>query len=411
MDEDRLLLSAALANPAEDTPRLMLADWYEEHDEHELAAALRGSREMVAFLSELVRWDTSPSQPLFTFENNEHRESFPRLAASRLLVRYRDLFPVPPGARAEYQADAPQPRSFTDPQPPYQFLYLWQHGRRKLVAGVRELASRNADEGGSRCVFKPVTDAEHFEGLSCLVQELVLRGHKPSAFSGAAEHAELMRERDHPLAWLPLARLPVEAALPVPWLNGVGLSGPERTPVPICSLEGVDAPAVIDSQSPPPESPLFAAVHVWATESNGLLEGRVFRLDRVLVTEVVGQLWFTRLPADSLVAALVSANWAITRASVGVALASLFGAAQSGGAYGQRQWGAYSRLYSWQSIGALCGCDADADVPTIAAVAQQCEWFEFGGTEWFYQITPDLGLICVRPDRLTVALLAATDTD
>src|SRR5215213_5884580 len=100
MTEDRLLFAAALANPAEDTPRLVLADWFDEHDEPDLAAALRLGREMVAFLGELTRWDVSPVCRNRVFENGASRELFPAAPAAELLTRYVAMFPIPPGVAA-----------------------------------------------------------------------------------------------------------------------------------------------------------------------------------------------------------------------------------------------------------------------------------------------------------------------
>ena len=126
---------------------------------------------------------------------------------------------------------------------------------------------------------------------------------------------------------------------------------------------------------------------------------------------MVGRLWFSRLPAGSLNAALVTANWSVSRLPASGALGALFGAAHGGGAYGRREWGAYARLHAWQSLGALAGCAPTASAEAVAAEALRCEWFEFGGTDWFAHIAGDLGLMCVRPDRLSVALLAASDSD
>src|SRR5215216_5077956 len=41
MDEERALLAAIYANPDEDTPRLVYADWLDEHDQPERAEYIR----------------------------------------------------------------------------------------------------------------------------------------------------------------------------------------------------------------------------------------------------------------------------------------------------------------------------------------------------------------------------------
>lgn len=419
MTEDALLFAAALANPAEDTPRLVLADWFDEHDEPELASALRAHARIVAYLAELIRWDASPVQrnQYYDHDREELRDLFPSLPAARLLTRYMDQFPLPPGAQTEYDVNAQHPLLAHKLAPPLVFLNRWHYQRAKQIALVRELAARASDRSPlDPDAFDPPADAHAFESQSCLLCELVLRGHAPFGIPGATAHAERMRAAGHPLAWLPLRLLrpDAELSLHVPRFgpNGaVSFGAPiVGTPLPSRAVTA-GAPAVIGSEEFRPESPLFAAVRGWWEESGGHAEGWQFRLDRPLDAGAVGRLWFSRLPAASLNAALVTPQWSVDRVEASGALAVLFGAAHNGGAYGRREWGAYARLRAWQSLSALCGCRPTAMPEDVAAVASGCEWFTFSGTQWFGQVAWDLGLICLRPDRRTVAILAATDTD
>ncbi len=416
MTEDALLFAAALANPAEDTPRLVLADWFDEHDEPDFALALRAGRELVAYLGELTRWDAVPVCRSQVYETGAFRELFPARPAARLLARYIDLFPVPPGTRTEFDENAPPPQSPGDPLDPAAFLSRWQHRRQHQIAALRELAARGSEKPTAQREYLARPNERDFELQSCLLHEAVLRESVPPVTSAALDHAARMRERGHPLAWLPLALLRPEGELPrrVPRFGPTGTSSygtlRDGDPLPVQAL-GPDAPAVIGSDALAPDSPAFAAVRSWADQSNGNLEGHVFRLDRALDADAVGRLWFSRLPAASLNAALVTANWFVNRRPTSGALGLLFGAAHGGGAYTRGEWGAYARLHAWQSLGELAGCALIASAEEVAAEALRCEWFEFGGTEWFARIAWDLGLICVRPDRRTIALLAATDTD
>ena len=45
MTDDAALFAACLARPSDDTPRLVLADWYDDHGEDEFAWALRAQVE------------------------------------------------------------------------------------------------------------------------------------------------------------------------------------------------------------------------------------------------------------------------------------------------------------------------------------------------------------------------------
>jgi hypothetical protein len=51
-------------------------------------------------------------------------------------------------------------------------------------------------------------------------------------------------------------------------------------------------------------------------------------------------------------------------------------------------------------------------IPSIADRAEQCQWLYFeASSEWFWQVAWDFGLVVIRPDRKSLAILAATDTD
>lgn len=411
MTDDALLFAAALANPAEDTPRLVLADWFDEHDEPELAAALRAHREVVAYLGELTRWDVSPALPSQRYDerNEMMRDLFPLRPTAQLLTRYISLFPRPP--HLEYP-----PHTDTLPTPT-ELLNAWQRGRARQVALVREMAARASDrEDIEPDTFAPTDDPRTFESQCCLLQELVLRGRNVFRVPGADAHAERMRERGHPLAWLSRRLLTPDAELSfhVPRFTpggGAMFGAPVvGEPLPVRTV-GAGAPAVVGAEPFAPESPLFDAVRGWGEVSNGSAEGYAFRLDKALIPDRVGRLWFSRLPAGALNAALVTPHWAVERVQVSGALAVLFGAAHNGGAYGRRQWGAYGRLFAWRSLAALAGCPPHLEPEDVARVADGCEWFTFSGTQWFAQVAWDLGLICLRPDRSSIALLAATDTD
>lgn len=66
---------------------------------------------MVAFLAELVRWDTSPSLHSWVDAVRAVGGGFPVAAAARLVARYLDLFPAPPGVPRWYREDAPLERN------------------------------------------------------------------------------------------------------------------------------------------------------------------------------------------------------------------------------------------------------------------------------------------------------------
>jgi len=60
----------------------------------------------------------------------------------------------------------------------------------------------------------------------------------------------------------------------------------------------------------------------------------------------------------------------------------------------------------------LVGAPEDQNVEQLSTRAIQSEWLFFDAkTDWFHQVAWDFGLIALRPDGMSLAVLAATDTD
>jgi hypothetical protein len=50
-------------------------------------------------------------------------------------------------------------------------------------------------------------------------------------------------------------------------------------------------------------------------------------------------------------------------------------------------------------------------VEAVAAAAERCRWAYFDAASWWLEhVGWDIGLVVVRPDGLSLAVLAATDT-
>jgi len=91
---------------------------------------------------------------------------------------------------------------------------------------------------------------------------------------------------------------------------------------------------------------------------------------------------------------------------------ALFATAAVGGAYNVGEQGAYGRLAAWRSLAGLVGCAVDVGIDEIARQATTCLWTEFLSTnQWFYAVAWEIGVVCVNPNRHTIAVLAATDSD
>lgn len=254
-------------------------------------------------------------------------------------------------------------------------------------------------------------DARHREALACLVQEMLLRG-KPVTHNAAAFWAALPPQ--HPLAWLPASLLPCEEGLRA-WLPRYGPEGSASwgfptsggVPVPPSPTPTWTAQKVDDADT----ERIEAAVANWQEASNGRFEARVFASDQPLTPDEISATPLSALGLDCLGGA-TAADVTLKRIPFPNALAILFGAAANGGAYNSGHGGAYGRREAWRSAAGLVGAD-DADTPAqIESLAGRAAWFSFDvDSGWFDHVAWDLGLLALRPDGRTLALLAATDTD
>jgi hypothetical protein len=73
-------------------------------------------------------------------------------------------------------------------------------------------------------------------------------------------------------------------------------------------------------------------------------------------------------------------------------------------------YGAYGRRAAWESLAALAGVQ-ETDTSVIERAADRCAWL-FYTSDWRLQFhsSVDVGVAVLRPDRRTVAILAATDS-
>jgi hypothetical protein len=241
---------------------------------------------------------------------------------------------------------------------------------------------------------------------ACLVHEIVLREGTARGRSWITEWAASAAMRRHPLGWLPLDLAAFERG----WdrrPSARGTAGREITIRP----RSRHRRSAADVTTPIASIRLSAAVMNWVEDSSGRIEARIFKLgERVppqAVPETLAALGLTCLePGDAPVRLSVSGI------SADEAWWGLFHAALDGGAYGRGRYGAYSRLFAWRSLAALVGAADDAGPTDVARSAQRCGWYRFDAdAPWYSEVVCDLGLVAVRPDGRSLAVLAATDTD
>jgi hypothetical protein len=396
MTEDEALFAAAINAPAERVHALALGDWFDEHDEHELALALREQPRLVDFLSELARWDVSPRlRPRDWVDADLVVVAlFQPLPAALLIDRFRRLFPAPAWAPKTFDPHAKPDEGHSSAAE--SFIIRWQDARQRQIESLRRQAARCAAAWRQGPVFGPAADGlDPFEWRCCVLHELVVRGRDVAALPDALEHTLAMRERGHRLAWLPLELLPVESDcrhhLAEFLEHGYKtVSGPGARGSAISALSA-DHPSVV-ARLPASADDLAAVVH-W-TDWGVDLDAVALRLDRPIAADALGVDWLRSLGVESL-----SEQSGTVRVSDAVVLAKLFAAASVEGPDSGLGWGAHGRLRAWRSFGWLAGSDPGADVLAVAEEAERAAWFVFSA---FYVIN----LLCLRPDGRSLAVLA-----
>jgi hypothetical protein len=289
---------------------------------------------------------------------------------------------------------------------------------------------------GAEAAAAPASPAT-FELLACWLHELVCRGAKLDADEPARALASALAARGHALASLPLRLLASEREAPsyMPMYGAGAIDkavarlerGPQssRTVPPPAEHE---APKATRIEDPAFEARLATAVRPWIVGSNGKAEARVFSLSPRLETTLVGKWLLRALPlastrdagaggADGAAASSraseppTSPSLSIQRVEPEAAWGTLFGAAANGGAYTSGMGGAYGRAAAWASFGALVGLTEGASLDAIDEIAARTSFLAFGGPDWFHDVAWDAGLLALRSDGASVAVLAATDTD
>jgi hypothetical protein len=155
---------------------------------------------------------------------------------------------------------------------------------------------------------------------------------------------------------------------------------------------------------------ILTAVRNWQKESNGRLSAAIFQTARPVADDELSVALLRSLPLECCRERDEAELWT-GQVPPAEAFDLLFSAAATGGAYNSGLSGAYGRLAAWQSVAGLVGAPPGADAKRLVRLAKRCLWASFCGPPWFADIAWDLGLIAVRPDRRSLAVLAATDTD
>lgn len=261
---------------------------------------------------------------------------------------------------------------------------------------------------------------EHQELFACWLQEVVLRGHGEALANDprAQRFQATLAKSGHPLASMPLELLQTEREAPsyMPLYGDKGLgraidtlaSGTMsiRTIPPPADGAAVRTTRIDDTAT---TDRMQAAVRPWADGKSGKVEAKLFSLAPALQGGALGSWLLRALPLDSTNGV---ARLDCSRTGVEGVFGPLFSAASNGGAYSSGLGGAYGRLATWTSLGALIGAPADASIADINALTAKSTFLTYRAPgPWFHDVAWDFGVIVLRPDGTTVAVLAATDNE
>jgi hypothetical protein len=274
-------------------------------------------------------------------------------------------------------------------------------------------------------MFRQHSSQPHFhDRLARLVQELVIRGFDVKNTAASKFWNEHIQSSGHPLAWLPLELMLCEYYLVelLPHFSNQGQScrlafvGSEHAlqnarAISASSMAQDSIQWIENSLSHHESTNMCAAVNNWRQESNGRIEARCFTADRTMLPGEVTPTELLSLQLECL-AETSASQIALARADIQEVLELLFGAAATGAAYNDGIGAAYGRLEAWRSLGALAGADTDATLEEVAMTAKKCAWLTFSAkSSWYCDVAWDLGIVALRADGRTLAILAATDTD
>lgn len=280
------------------------------------------------------------------------------------------------------------------------------------AAVASRLAASQSPETLSTVLTDLQTRNDRLEIAAMLLFEGILRDKVSANQKPAQVLYDNLHIAGHPLAWLPLERHRVEAgtSLPIYGFHGMTFGmpfgpsdKPATTPIP------ADVPTVTlqETTTENERRLISSAVDGWARSSNGQIEAGTFMADDLLPPD---NSYLLKLSLKSIAAESTDKLTAHLQAAD--AFAILFSAASSGGAYGGGCYGAYGRLLAWRSVAGLIGADERDSFADVSTLAEKCDWSSYeAANDWFYQVAWDIGLVCVRPGRKQVAILAATDTD
>ncbi len=295
-------------------------------------------------------------------------------------------------------------------------IELTLEAKRSPLHAASMIASTHTSEETKAFIISHLADAKFPEVITPLVQESVVRGADYDKDEQICTFWQKLKKENNPLAWLPLHRTDIEGLVSFPIYN----AGRSVKHLPSTSVQGT-----LDKQPSrtAPENPFTAVpilfneeaavrcVQSWKKRSNGKSESKLFEISSAISPTDLSTKQLLKLQLECI-AGMTPREVEFKPVPADRIFEMMFGVASSGGAYSGGEGGAYGRLAAWQSLGALTGVGASGTVDDVLNAVKQSSWWSLSSTsKWFYNIAWDLGIVCLRPDKRHIAVLAASDQD
>jgi len=260
-------------------------------------------------------------------------------------------------------------------------------------------------------IVRHLDDSKFSKVTIPLIQEAVARGEDLETVEPISLFWAKLKAKKEPIAWLPLHRADMETALSFPQY----LAGGSASSIPIISApDHVEKPPVRTK----PEVPFTAlpvsmneeaaarCVHSWEKS-----EAKLFEINSGISPADVTAKQLLKMRLACLAGA-TPGDVKVEAVTSDTAFGLMYGVASGGGAYGRGECGGYGRLSAWQSMAALTGLSADSPFDEVYKAAKESSWWTFSSkSKWFNNIAWDLGIVCLRPDKRHLVVLAASDED
>lgn len=274
---------------------------------------------------------------------------------------------------------------------------------------LEELVTRHAEE-----------DAP-LELLAHLVSEAAFRKGSLKKARGAPILVARLAERRHPLAALPVERMPLESDMPDAMPNysstgGSGMSlpfGPRTREVmtePAVAADATPIAWTVEGADGAVEDAAVATLQK-TFEGFGEPNAGVFRAREPLGAVSRRALATVPLPC---IEGTPGTQVHLESIRPEEAFMLLAVAGLGGIPYHHSLGAAWSRLHAWNAVRAFAGLDVSEplSVDDAERAARTCQWHYFdAANEWFIQEYCDLGVAALRPDGRTLVIAAGTATD